>query len=52
MSNMMSLFEKAAELNNQGVNSLFSGDSKSAIDDMAASIKLLKQELGDLWLLT
>lgn len=42
----MSLFQQAAELNNQGVIGLIEGHNSSAIDSMTKSIKLMKQELA------
>lgn len=42
----MSLFEQAAQLNNQGVIALIEGDDTSAIESMTKSIKLMKQELA------
>jgi hypothetical protein len=42
----MSLFQQAAELNNQGVIALIEGDDSFAIESMTKSIKLMKQELA------
>ncbi len=42
----MSLFEQAAQLNNQGVIALIEGDDSFAIESMTKSIKMMKQELA------
>jgi hypothetical protein len=43
---IMSLFQEAAHLNNEGVTALFEGDPSSAISSMAKAIKLMKTELS------
>lgn len=42
----MSLFQEAAQLNNQGVIALIEGDDAFAIEAMTKSIKMMKQELA------
>jgi hypothetical protein len=41
----MSLFEQAVQLNNEGVAALLQGEEETAINAMAKSIKMMKQEL-------
>ena len=41
----MSLFQQAADLNNQGITALLNGDRKSAIQSMTDSIKFMKAQL-------
>jgi hypothetical protein len=43
----MSLFQQAAQLNNQGINALIQGDLVSAIQSMTNAIKLMKAALFD-----